>query len=82
MSTLPIPILADKENLVGNAKLIKKDFFGRVIQVVPLGEVDANSQRRKEDNMDKEKKAWVTYHEGMNNAVRKPISLNEFLKAL
>ncbi len=27
-------------------------------------------------------RVWVTYHEGLNNAVRKPISVDEFLRGL
>lgn len=29
---------------------------------------------------EKDIKVWVTYHEGINNAVRKPISLEEFMR--
>jgi chromosome transmission fidelity protein 18 len=67
---------------------VKKDFFGRVIVERPLGEVDGNAggggsggrKKRKEEG--KEAMVWVTYHEGLNNAVRKPISLEEFLTGL
>ncbi|KAJ4294903.1 Chromosome transmission fidelity protein 18 [Collariella sp. IMI 366227] len=76
----------DKENLpaIGIAEekaAVKRDFFGRVIVERPLIETDGNAagKRRK-----REEKAggqvWVTYHEGLNNAVRKPISLEEFLR--
>lgn len=59
--------------------LIKKDFFGRVIEAIPLFDIDGNGEKmaRKE-----ERKVWVTFHEGMNNAVRKPISMGEFLRGL
>ncbi|KAK3390303.1 hypothetical protein B0H63DRAFT_507677 [Podospora didyma] len=80
----------DKENAMvvgmsrGDAKkmalltAVKKDFFGRVVveKIRPLAEVDANARKRKEE----EAKVWVTYHEGINNAVRKPISLEEFMR--
>lgn len=78
----------DKENRVekhvaaGSAEVvaIKRDFFGRVVEVVrPLGETDGNGGRVKREE---KKKVWVTYHEGLNNAVRKPISLQEFLSGL
>jgi chromosome transmission fidelity protein 18 len=65
---------------------VKKDFFGRVIVEQPLGELDGNAgggggrKKRKEEG--KEGMVWVTYNEGLNNAVRKPISLEEFLTGL
>jgi chromosome transmission fidelity protein 18 len=74
--------LDNKENMVEEAKaatLIKKDFFGRVIEAKPLAELDRNSEKRARRE---ERKVWVTFHEGLNNAVRKPISLGEFLRGL
>ncbi|KAI1124973.1 hypothetical protein F5Y10DRAFT_248244 [Nemania abortiva] len=68
--------------------LVKKDFFGRVIQstVRPLSESDGNSMDKKKAGSKPlgkaETKVWVTYHEGMNNAVRKPITLDELLRGL
>ncbi|KAM3554279.1 hypothetical protein MY1884_006224 [Beauveria asiatica] len=69
----------DKENNGGGEKqhLVKRDFFGRVIEVRPLTELETQAQTAQ-----KRRKVWVTYHEGLNNAVRKPISLAEFLKPL
>ncbi|KAK6077487.1 Chromosome transmission fidelity protein 18 [Seiridium cupressi] len=66
---------------------VKKDFFGRVIksEPKPLQETDGNGGKnsRAEDALPKEEqKVWVTFHEGMNNAVRKPISLDELLRGL
>ncbi|KAM7198602.1 chromosome transmission fidelity protein 18 [Naviculisporaceae sp. PSN 640] len=69
---------------------VKKDFFGRVIvekalsaEERALGETNGNGGRNlkkkghaKEDGV----KVWVTYHEGLNNAVRKPITLEEFMR--
>ncbi|KAH7327930.1 hypothetical protein B0I35DRAFT_416078 [Stachybotrys elegans] len=78
---------ADREKLLAKtAELaaaggssVKRDFFGRIIEDKPAPETDVNSlvTRPKEPH-----KVWVTYHEGLNNAVRKPISLQEFLKGL
>lgn len=70
----------DKENSGRQAALVKKDFFGRVIEVRPLAEL--NSQNNSTQASKKKRKVWVTYHEGLNNAVRKPISLAEFMKPL
>ena len=58
---------------------VKKDFFGRVLQVTPLAELEEDARERATRE---KKKAWVTFHEGLNNAVRKPISLQEFLMPL
>lgn len=81
----------DKENAHGPAgqkalpimpTIVKKDFFGRVVLEKPLAEIDGNSGGQKKGQAaDKgENKVWVTYHEGLNNAVRKPITLEDFLK--
>lgn len=79
----------DKENAAAGQKalpimptIVKKDFFGRVVLEKPLHEIDGNSAgQKKRQAADKgENKVWVTYHEGLNNAVRKPITLEDFLK--
>ncbi|KAJ8121563.1 hypothetical protein ONZ43_g2015 [Nemania bipapillata] len=86
-------IFDDKENTNATETAlptipVKKDFFGRVIQaaVRPLSESDGNSMDRKTTGTNllgkAETKVWVTYHEGMNNAVRKPITLDELLRGL
>ena len=70
---------------------VKRDFFGRIIveSSDPLDEADgiaagsAGKRKRRatgDGPGDKGQKVWVTYHEGLNNAVRKPISLEEFLR--
>ncbi|KAF4125260.1 chromosome transmission fidelity protein 18, partial [Geosmithia morbida] len=61
------------------AKIVKKDFFGRVIEARDLAELDTKAQERAKIE---ERKVWVTYHEGMNNAVRKPLPLQDFLRGL
>lgn len=63
--------------------IVKKDFFGRVVMEKPLAEIDGNGggQKKGQQAADKgENKVWVTYHEGLNNAVRKPITLEDFLR--
>ena len=70
---------------------VKRDFFGRVIAVVThaLQEVDGNARRepgagdvKTAAHKNDGEPVWVTYHEGLNNAVRKPISVDEFLRGL
>lgn len=85
-----LAMLEDKENQRQGGKekdvevdmgSVKRDFFGRVIvESTPLSEVDGNAKKRKEEG--ERHKVWVTYHEGLNNAVKKPISLEEFLRGL
>lgn len=63
--------------------LVKKDFFGRVIEepVREAGHTDSTQQA--EDETSKAgRKVWVTFHEGFSNAVRKPISMGELLAGL
>ncbi|KAM0563748.1 hypothetical protein ACHAPJ_001480 [Fusarium lateritium] len=65
-----------------DATLIKRDFFGRIIEARPLAEITGNTPQQKAKKEEKERKVWVTYHEGLNNAVRKPMSLQEFMRGL
>lgn len=63
--------------------IVKKDFFGRIVLEKSLAEIDGNSGRQKKGQQAadvEENKVWVTYHEGLNNAVRKPITLEDFLR--
>ena len=68
------------------APSVKKDFFGRVISEAPqpLGERDANQGERKPRASAKADKifSWVTFNEGLNNAVTKPVSLRDLLSGL
>ena len=66
---------------------VKRDFFGRIIAEIsrPLEETQGNARERRKraDSGETQKqKVWVSFHEGLNNAVRKPISLEEFLQGL
>lgn len=88
-------ILHDKEN-VKAAKMprlpmlgVKKDFFGRIIEKPDsraLRDINGNSRPNSKagdgSSGKSEGKVWVTFHEGMNNAVRKPLSLDELLRGL
>ncbi|KAK4100215.1 hypothetical protein N658DRAFT_473394 [Parathielavia hyrcaniae] len=86
----------DKENKGAAARAgirvnkfrVKRDFFGRVLVERPLSEADGNAagggeksgRRVRDESGQGAGKVWVTYHEGLNNAVRKPISLEEFMR--
>ncbi|KAL2761168.1 hypothetical protein ACRALDRAFT_2095583 [Sodiomyces alcalophilus JCM 7366] len=60
----------------------KRDFFGRVVDARPVQGVDPNCAERKTKTDIGKRKVWVTYHEGLNNAVRKPISLQDLMKGM
>lgn len=74
---------------------VKKDFFGRVIveksaeERLALGETNGNGRLMRKPGVghghghgsrEVGAKVWVTFHEGLNNAVRKPITLEEFMR--
>ncbi|KAK7432602.1 Chromosome transmission fidelity protein 18 [Neonectria magnoliae] len=63
------------------ATLVKRDFFGRVVEVRMLN-LDEKSEERLAMQAEKERNIWVTYHEGLNNAVKKPMSFQEFMASL
>lgn len=87
-------VFNDKENKASKTAAlpilgVKKDFFGRVIQNTEaraLKETDGNGRPKSKSGDGSfgkgETKIWVTFHEGLNNAVRKPISLDELLRGL
>lgn len=67
---------------------VKRDFFGRIIDVAlptvrgqSCQESD-ESQNSKTDEKGEERKVWVSFHEGFSNAVRKPITLDELMRGL
>ncbi|KAI1764559.1 hypothetical protein GGR53DRAFT_493451 [Hypoxylon sp. FL1150] len=69
---------------------VKKDFFGRIIETATddgaLREGNGNGRpgsKAGDKPLGKaETKVWVTFHEGLNNAVRKPLALDELLRGL
>ena len=61
---------------------VKRDFFGRIIKE-PTPPVETSQERTVQDETSKAgRKAWVTYHDGFSNAVRKPISMGELRAGL
>jgi chromosome transmission fidelity protein 18 len=75
--------MGDEEAMVKRTKVVK-DFFGRVVVVEkPVGETDAEEEKRKrKENGEVEGRVWITYHEGFSNAVRKPLTLAEIMREL
>ena len=88
------PRAEDKENasIKGNGVkvkpvAVKRDFFGRIIDVAlpaPRGQSSQGEseepQVSKSDEKWKERKVWVSFHEGFSNAVRKPVTLDELMR--
>ena len=74
---------ADEGNVAQKLKeaLVKRDFFGRVIEEPVPAPKDSEDQQADEGSK-AGRKVWVTYHEGFSNAVRKPISMGELLAGL
>ncbi|THC88313.1 hypothetical protein EYZ11_012237 [Aspergillus tanneri] len=73
---------ASKKNAHKDAVGVKRDFFGRIIHE-PAPPVESLLERTLQNEASKAgRKAWVTYHDGFSNAVRKPISLSELMAGL
>ncbi|EAT79270.2 hypothetical protein HBI56_161860 [Parastagonospora nodorum] len=62
-----------------NARAVKRDFFGRVIEEKPLLE---GQVKKRENKGGDEGRIWVSFNEGYSNAVRKPITIDELLRGL
>lgn len=59
---------------------VKKDFFGRVMVEKSTQELPTQKRREREEKKDINK-VWVTYHEGFSNAVRKPVTVEDIMRA-
>ncbi|CAK7264429.1 Chromosome transmission fidelity protein 18 [Sporothrix epigloea] len=75
----------------GEQVAVKRDFFGRLLapseaasrQDMHGHAHDGRGRSRGLDNGKAEaQRVWVTFHEGLNNAVRKSISVDEFLRGM
>ncbi|EFX05610.1 sister chromatid cohesion factor [Grosmannia clavigera kw1407] len=65
---------------------VKRDFFGRIV-VMAASNASRSSETNGRDNdgghvTKAGGRVWVTFHEGLNNAVRKPITVEEFVRGL
>ncbi|KAE8352174.1 chromosome transmission fidelity protein 18 [Aspergillus coremiiformis] len=61
---------------------VKRDFFGRIIREPSPQPADPHDNPVQNEASKAGRKAWVTYHDGFSNAVRKPISMSELLADL
>ena len=74
---------AAPEKKVKDVVGVKRDFFGRPVEVPKPGSSrEREMEREKQKKASVEERVWVTYHEGYSNAVRKPITLAELMKDL
>ena len=74
-----------EENVVSLKPVaVKRDFFGRTIDVGLPTTRGCSSQGEnegaQESKLDENGNAWISYHEGFSNAVRKPITLDELMR--
>lgn len=64
---------------------VKKDFFGRVVVVddePKEDEEEGGSKRKKVKGEEPKETVWLSFHEGFSNAVRKGVTLDEFMSGL
>lgn len=82
-----ISMAASLENALKRKKNeVKKDFFGRVVVVDDDGpreeEEEGGSKRKKAKGEESKETVWLSFHEGFSNAVRKGVTLDEFMSGL
>ncbi|KAF1974934.1 hypothetical protein BU23DRAFT_504054 [Bimuria novae-zelandiae CBS 107.79] len=73
-------VLTEDKVAEENKKAVKRDFFGRVIVEAPLAHGAKPPKKVAKSN--DEGRIWVSFHEGFSNAVRKPITIDEFMRGL
>jgi chromosome transmission fidelity protein 18 len=61
---------------------VKRDFFGRIIREPSPQPGNPHESVVQNEASKVGRKAWVTYHDGFSNAVRKTISMSELLAGL
>lgn len=63
---------------------VKKDFFGRVVVAndEPKEDEEGGSKRKKVKGEEPKETVWLSFHEGFSNAVRKGVTLDEFMSGL
>ena len=60
----------------------KRDFFGRIVNEARPGSAGKGLENAASKAVKAtEERVWISFHEGFSNAVRKPISLREFLES-
>ncbi|KKA29926.1 hypothetical protein TD95_001464 [Thielaviopsis punctulata] len=57
------------------AEKVTRDFFGRIV-------VRSTDEATRQTQNEKKVSVWIRYHEGLNNAVRKPVTVADFLRGL
>ncbi|KAF2676879.1 hypothetical protein K458DRAFT_379203, partial [Lentithecium fluviatile CBS 122367] len=65
-----------------NQRAVKRDFFGRVIKEKHDADGMVMQTAKQIQKSKEDARIWVSFHEGFSNAVRKPVTLDEFLRGL
>ena len=68
----------------GKQAAVKRDFFGRTIESTQLEsskDRPSGKQLNAHDGRQEDGMVWVSFHEGSSTAVRKPIGLEELMRA-
>ncbi|KAF2154356.1 hypothetical protein K461DRAFT_223778 [Myriangium duriaei CBS 260.36] len=74
-------VVEEDKGLVVAKKVTKRDFFGRVVGEEVLESTSGPKKGRVKEG-EKERRVWVSFHEGYSNAVRKPVTLAELMRGL
>lgn len=81
-----LSMAASLENALKRKKNeVKKDFFGRVVVAndePKEDEEEGGSKRKKVKGEEPKETVWLSFHEGFSNAVRKGVTLDEFMSGL
>lgn len=80
-----LSMAASLENALKRKKNeVKKDFFGRVVvdDEPKEDEEEGGSKRKKVKGEEPKETVWLSFHEGFSNAVRKGVTLDEFMSGL
>lgn len=75
----------EEKDPASNGPQLKRDFFGRIIKAdsqpasKSANNSKGNQKGQRSSSAQSQNHAWVSYHEGFSNAVRKRISLGELM---
>jgi chromosome transmission fidelity protein 18 len=73
-----VQVQTEVMEIEGKTEKVKRDFFGRMVEVKTEEEEGPRKKRKTVEKRD----VWVSYNEGFSNAVRKGIRLDELMEGL
>ncbi|KAM7218176.1 chromosome transmission fidelity protein 18 [Rhypophila decipiens] len=74
-----VKVVSEREKARVERNSVKRDFFGRIIATTTSAKGSAANKYKPGEKL---VKVWVKYNEGLNNAVGKPLTLEDFMKPL